>query len=227
MSDAPITLTPKIYEYLLQNSLRDSEILQKLREQTHKLSMGHMQISPDHGQFMGFLVELLNAKKTIDIGVFTGYSALCVALALPEDGKVIGCDINKEWTKIAVKFWEMAGVAHKIDLVLAPAKDTLEHLLEKGEAGTFDFVFIDADKANYANYYELSLKLVRPGGLIAIDNVLWGGEVADPAIQDKNTIAIRELNAKLVEDERVSLSMLPIGDGLTLLRKRYGSNLAK
>lgn len=220
MSDITINLTPALYEYLQQNSLREPEILQKLREQTHKMSMSQMQISPEQGQFMGMLVQLLGACKTLEIGVFTGYSTLSVALALPKDGKVIGCDINVEWTKIARQFLERAGVMDKVDLILAPALETLDKLIQQGEAGTFDFVFIDADKANYLNYYEKSLQLVRPGGLITIDNVLWSGKVADPTIQDKDTVIIRELNAKLLKDERVTLSMLPVGDGLTLARKK-------
>lgn len=220
MSDITINLTPKLYDYFQKNSLREPEILKKLREQTHKMSMSQMQISPEQGQFMGLLMELLNAKKTLDIGTFTGYSALAVALALPPDGKVIACDINGEWTKIAKRFWELAGVANKIELKLAPAAETLQALIEEGEAGTFDFAFIDADKANYPVYYEKSLELIRPGGLIAIDNVLWSGKVADLAIHDRDTEVLRELNTKLVNDDRVTLSMLPVGDGLTLARKR-------
>lgn len=220
MSANTLNLTPSLYAYYQKISLREAEVLLKLREQTHKMSMGHMQISPEQGQFMAFLVELIGAKKTLDVGVFTGYSALSVAMALPDDGKVIGCDKNVEWTKIAKRFWEMAGVAHKIDLRLGSALETLQILIDQGEAGTFDFVFIDADKANYLNYYEKSLILVRKGGLIAIDNVLWGGNVADPDIQDPNTEMIRKVNETLLADQRITLSMLPIGDGLTLARKK-------
>lgn len=220
MSDCTLNLTSEVYEYLQKKSLREPEVLKKLREQTHKMSMGHMQISPEQGQFMRLLIELMNAKKTLDIGTFTGYSALSVALALPENGRVIACDINGEWTKIAKKYWEIAGVFQKIDLKLAPAIETLQQLIDQGEANTFDFSFIDADKLNYANYYELSLKLVRSGGLIAIDNVLWDGLVADPNVNDPNTVAIRELNEFVLRDERVTMSMLPIGDGLTLVRKK-------
>lgn len=219
MSDFTLNLTPELYEYYQQNSVREPEVLQKLREQTHKMSMSQMQISPEQGQFMRLLIELMNAKKTLEIGVFTGYSTLCVALSLPENGKIIACDINVEWTKIAKRFWELAGIAHKIQLILAPATETLEKLIAEGEGGTFDFVFIDADKANYPFYYEKSLELLRPGGLIAIDNVLWSGKVADPSIQDNNTVVLRELNKKIHVDQRVTLSMLPIGDGLTLVRK--------
>lgn len=220
MSDVTIDFTPELYQYFKRNSLREPDILAKLREQTHKMSMSQMQISPEQGQFMGLLIELMGARKTLEIGVFTGYSTLAVALALPADGKVVACDINVEWTKIAQKYWQLAGMAEKIDLRLAPALETLDALLEKGEGGTFDFAFIDADKANYVNYYEKSLQLVRVGGLIAIDNTLWSGKVADPSVQDKDTVMIRELNTKLVNDKRITLSMVPIGDGLSLARKR-------
>ena len=220
MSDTTINLTSALYQYLLNNSLREPEVLQQLREQTHKMSMSQMQISPEQGQFMRLLIELMQANKTLEVGVFTGYSTLSVALALPENGRVVACDINVEWTKMAKKYWEMAGVANKIDLRLAPALDTLQSLIDQGESNTFDFAFIDADKVNYDNYYEKSLSLLRPGGLIAVDNVLWSGDVVDSSIHDNNTVAIRELNTKIHNDERVSISMLSIGDGLTLARKR-------
>jgi predicted O-methyltransferase YrrM len=179
-----------------------------------------MQIAPEQGQFMALLVQLLGATKTLEIGVFTGYSSLAVALALPPQGKIVACDINEDYTAMARSYWQRAGVADKIDLRIAPALETLDRLLESGEAGTFDFAFIDADKQNYDNYYERALQLLRVGGLIAIDNVLWGGKVADPTVDDANTEAIRALNAKLVQDERVSLSVVPIADGLTLALKR-------
>lgn len=220
MSDITLNLTPELYEYLKNNSLHEPEVLQQLRVQTHKMSMSQMQISPEQGQFMRLLIELLNAKKTLDIGVFTGYSSLSVALALPKDGKIIACDMNVEWTKIAKRFWELAGVSDKIELKLAPATETLQALIDNGESNTFDFAFIDADKANYPTYYEQSLILLRPGGLIAIDNVLWSGKVANPAITDRDTVIIRDLNAKIHQDSRVSMSLLPIGDGLTLARKK-------
>lgn len=220
MSDITLNLTPEVYDYMQKISLREPSVLQKLREQTHKMSMSQMQISPEQGQFMGLLIKLMHAKKTLDIGTFTGYSAISVALALPEDGKVIACDINIEWTKLAKRFWEMAGVAHKIDLRLAPATETLQALIDEGQGNSFDFAFIDADKANYLIYYEKSLQLVRSGGLIAVDNVLWSGKVADPNINDDKTQIIRELNAKISQDERVSISMLPVGDGLFLALKR-------
>ncbi len=220
MSDVTLNLTPQLIDYLQKASLREPEVLNKCRAQTSKMSMSQMQISPEQGQFMRLLIQLMNAKKTLEIGVFTGYSTLSVALALPEDGKIIACDTNIEWTKLAQRYWEMAGVAHKIDLRLAPALDTLNELIEQGEAETFDFSFIDADKLNYPDYYEKSLLLTRQGGLIAIDNTLWSGKVADPDVDDENTIVIRELNKKLLNDERVSISMLPIGDGLTLALKK-------
>jgi predicted O-methyltransferase YrrM len=179
-----------------------------------------MQIAPEQGQFMALLVQLLGAKKTLEVGVFTGYSSLVVALALPPEGQIVACDHSEEFTAIARRYWQQAGVAHKIHLHIAPALETLDQLLATGEAETFDFAFIDADKSNYDNYYERSLQLVRPGGLIAIDNVLWSGRVADPQIQDNRTKKIRAFNEKLLQDQRVSLSLVPIGDGLTLALKK-------
>jgi predicted O-methyltransferase YrrM len=223
MTDITLNLTEQLYEYYQKFSLREVPILKQLRAQTQKMSMSQMQISPEQGQFMQLLVQVLRAKKTLDIGVFTGYSALAVALVLPKEGKIIACDINVEWTKIAQKFWQLAGVANTIDLRLGPATQTLQSLIDKGESNTFDFAFIDADKVNYPAYYELALQLVRPGGLIAIDNVLWGGAVADPTINDNNTRIIRELNAAILQDSRVDISMLPISDGLTLAYKKLVS----
>lgn len=220
MSDTTINLTPAVYAYLKSHSLRENDILKQLREETNSAFEVRMQISPEQGQFMRLLVEMLNAKKTLDIGTFTGYSALSVALSLPDDGKVIACDTNVEWTNMAARFWEMAKVAHKVDLRLGPAIQTLDQLIADGQEGTFDFAFIDADKQNYISYYEKSLSLLRVGGLIAIDNVLWGGQVADSSFNDSDTLIIRELNSKIVVDERVTISMLPVGDGLTLARKR-------
>ncbi len=179
-----------------------------------------MQIAPEQGQFMALLIELLGATKTLEIGVFTGYSSLRVALALPPNGKIVACDVSEEYTAIARRYWQTAGVADKIDLRLAPALETLDQLLASGQAETFDFAFIDADKQNYEGYYERSLQLVRRGGLIAIDNVLWSGQVANPQDQDNSTLAIRAFNDKLHHDERVSLSLVPIADGLTLAFKR-------
>lgn len=220
MSDSTINLTSAVYSYLKDNSLREPEILKQLRDKTNSTFEARMQISPEQGQFMRLLIEILGAKKTLDIGTFTGYSALTVALSLANNGKVIACDTNVEWTNMAKDFWGMANVSHKIDLKLGPALQTLDQLLSDGESATFDFAFIDADKQNYISYYEKSLALLRTGGLIAIDNVLWGGQVANSAIQDSDTVIIRELNSRILADERVTISLLPIGDGLTLARKR-------
>lgn len=220
MSTKTITLTESLHHYLLSVSLREPPILARLREETAQHPLANMQIAPEQGQFMGLLVRLMEVKKCLELGVFTGYSALSVALALPPDGKLIACDVNEEWTSMARRYWQEAGVAHKIALRIAPALETLDKLLANGEAGSFDFVFIDADKENYANYYERSLELVRHGGLIVIDNVLWSGRVADPNEQDMDTVAIRRFNTKLHFDERIALSMLPLADGLTLAYKR-------
>lgn len=221
MSTKTLNITDELYQYLLRYSLRESPIQQTLREATAKLPSAQMQIAPEQGQLMGLLIQLMNAKKTIEIGVFTGYSALTVALALPPDGKIIACDINEEWTAIAKDYWQQAGVANKIELRLAPALETLDQLLHRKDLHeSFDFVFIDADKAHYSLYYEKSLKLIRKGGLIAIDNTLWGGDVANPEIKNASTQAIRALNEKILKDERVTMSLVPIGDGLTLVLKR-------
>jgi predicted O-methyltransferase YrrM len=220
MSNNTLNLTPEVYDYLQKNSLREVVPLVELRKQTQSMNTGGMQISPEQGQFMQLLVKLIGAKKTLEIGVFTGYSTLSVALALPADGKIVACDINKEWTQIAARFWEMAGVKAKIDLRLAPAQETLAQLIEAGESDTFDFAFIDADKLNYLNYYEFALKLTRPGGLIMIDNVLWDGDVAKAEVNDAATKTLRELNQKIYHDERVMISMLPVGDGVTLALKK-------
>ncbi|MBD2098355.1 class I SAM-dependent methyltransferase [Trichocoleus sp. FACHB-591] len=220
MSNKTLDLTNQLYDYLLSNSLREPELLAQLRQKTAEHPMAQMQIAPEQGQFMALLVQLMGAKKTLEVGVFTGYSSLAVALALPTDGKVIACDVSEEYTAIARRYWQAAGVANKIELRIGPAVDTLDQLLAAGEAETFDFAFIDADKSNYWNYYERSLQLVRPGGLIAIDNVLWSGRVADPQVQDNRTESIRVFNAKLHQDQRITLSLVPIADGLTLALKR-------
>jgi spermidine synthase len=213
-------LEETLADYIQSISLREPDILRQLREETAKLSMAQMQISPEQGQFMALLMQLMGAKKTLEIGVFTGYSALAVALALPVDGKLVACDISEEYTAIAKDFWARAGVSEKIDLRIAPALETLEKLIIEGETGSFDLAFIDADKRNYENYYERALILLRPGGLILIDNVLWSGKVTDPTITDKQTQAIREFNQKLHQDSRISLSLIAIADGLTLALKR-------
>ncbi|OLP16872.1 SAM-dependent methyltransferase [Leptolyngbya sp. 'hensonii'] len=220
MSNKTLGLGQDLYDYLLSVSLRESEILAQLRQETARLPGAIMQITPDQGQFLGLLVRLIGGKKALEVGVFTGYSSLSIALALPADGQLIACDVDPDCTAIARRYWQAAGVADKIDLRIAPALTTLDQLLATGQAGSFDFAFIDADKQNYENYYERALQLIRPGGVIAVDNVLWSGRVADPADGDKRTPIIRAFNQKLYRDERVDLSLLPIADGLTLALKR-------
>ncbi|MBT5265894.1 MAG: SAM-dependent methyltransferase [Rhodospirillaceae bacterium] len=210
----------RLHDYILDNTLREPEIARRLREETAGMQGAGMQIGPEQGQFMGLLIELTGAKRTLEVGTFTGYSALMTALHLPEEGQVIACDVSEEWTSVGRRYWAEAGVTGKIDLRIGPGAETLQTLLDQGEAGSFDFAFIDADKSNYGTYYELALKLVRQGGLIAVDNVLWNGAVAEPEIEDDDTRAIRELNAHIHTDERVTMSLLTIGDGLTLARKR-------
>lgn len=208
-----------LYAYILSNSLHESDILAQLRHETSEMPQARMQISPDQGQFMALLVRLMQAKKAIEVGVFTGYSSLSVAMAMPEDGKLIACDVSEEYTAIARKYWNLAGVTDKIDLRISPAIETLDQLLQD-QAGTFDFAFIDADKGNYANYYDRVIQLVRSGGLILIDNVLWSGRVADASDSDKIVNTIRAFNTKLAQDERVLITILPIADGLTLALKK-------
>jgi len=215
-----IQLTDTLYQYILDHSVREPAVLRELHEETAPMKHAGMQIGADQGQFMGLLAKLVGAKRCIEIGVFTGYSSISVALALPPDGKIIACDVSEEWTSVAREYWEKAGVASKIELRLGPAVETLDGLLAKGEAGKFDFVFIDADKGNYLNYYERCLKLVRTGGLMLFDNTLWSGEVANPENQKEDTVALRALNDALHRDDRVDVSLLPIGDGVTLARKR-------
>jgi predicted O-methyltransferase YrrM len=220
MARRSINLTDPLHEYLVENSVREPDVLARLRAETKPLEMSMMQISSEQGQFMRLLVELIGAKRTIEVGTFTGYSSLAVALSLPADGRIVACDVSREWTDIARRYWAEAGVAGKIDLRLAPARDTLDAMIAAGEAGRYDFAFIDADKKNYDTYYERCLQLVRAGGPLAIDNVLWNGKVIDRSVDDEDTRAIRALNAKIAKDERVSVSLVPIGDGLTLARKR-------
>lgn len=220
MSKQTLNLTDAVYQYLLDVSLRETEIMADLRRETATRSDAIMQISPEQGQFMAMLVKLIGAKRTLEVGVFTGYSALAVANALPDDGQIIACDVSEEFTAIARRYWEMAGVAGKIDLRLAPALETLQQLITNGQENSFDFAFIDADKTNYDGYYEYAMRLLRPGGLIAIDNVLWDGKLVDATITDDDTEAIRQLNRKLHMDKRVDISMVPIADGLTLARKK-------
>jgi predicted O-methyltransferase YrrM len=213
-------ISDSLYDYLLSVSLREPEILQALRQETASHPMSQMQIAPDQGQLLALLVKLMGAKRALEIGVFTGYSSLAVALALPPDGKLTACDVSEDYTSIARRYWEAAGVAEKIDLQIAPALETLDRLLADGAAGSYDFAFIDADKSSYPDYYDRALQLLRPGGLIAIDNVLWSGRVADPQEQDNRTTLIRQFNQMLHQDQRISLSMLSISDGLTLALKK-------
>jgi len=220
MSNRSIYLDNSIYDYLLTHSLRETAIQKNLREVTLQHEWARMQIAPEQGQFMSLLVELLSVKKAIEIGTFTGYSALCMAMAMPEDGRLICCDINRQWTAIGEPYWQEAGVRDRIDLRIAPAMKTLEDMLRQGLSNSLDLAFIDADKENYLNYYQACLTLVRPGGLLIFDNTLWNGDVADPGKVDAETQAIRDLNDQLHRDDRVSLSLLPVGDGLTLVRKR-------
>lgn len=220
MSSKTYQLDEEVHDYLIANTIRDLDVLRRLRAETATMEAGGMQISPDQGQFMQFLVKAIGAKRTLEIGTFTGYSALVVALALPADGQVVACDVSDEYTSVGRPYWQEAGVAAKIDLRLGPGVDTLQAMLDSGEAGTFDFAFIDADKPNYETYYELCLKLVRSGGVIGIDNTLWGGRVADESAQDESTVTIRTLNEKIRNDDRVDMSLVPIGDGLMLACKR-------
>jgi predicted O-methyltransferase YrrM len=221
MSNQSIGLSDPLYQYLLANSVREPEILTNLRAETATHLLVNMQISPEQGQFMGLLVQLIGAKKCLEVGVFTGYSSLAVALNLPDDGRIIACDVSDEFTSIARKYWQEAGVSHKINLHIAPALETLDRLIASGEAGTFDFAFIDADKNNYGAYYDRCFQLVRQGGLILVDNVLWYGRVADPGMDnDKRTQAIKQINQQIYHDDRVQISLIPIGDGLTIARKK-------
>lgn len=220
MSNRSIVLTDSLYEYMSDVSLREPSLLLALRDETAELTQRSMQISPEQGQFMALLVRLTGARRCLEVGVFTGYSSLATALALPDDGRVIACDVSEEWTAVARRYWKRAGVDHKIDLRLAPATETLDALVAEGQGGTFDFAFIDADKTNYLAYYERTLALLRTGGLALVDNTLWSGRVADPEVADADTVALRHFNEVLHRDERVDLSLLPMGDGLTVVRKR-------
>ena len=219
MSSSNAFIDPGLYEYILSTTLRDDPLLSDLRAETARMSEGGMQISADQGQFMAMLVKLIGASRAIEVGVFTGYSSLSVARALPDDGRLVACDVSVEYTEIARRYWERAGVAGKIDLRIGPAVDTLDGLISGGETGTFDFAFIDADKGNYPRYYDRCLQLLRSGGLVLVDNALWGGRVADPERTDDTTAVIRELNGEAARDTRVEVSLLPIGDGSLLARK--------
>ena len=221
MSSQTLQMTPALGEYLLRGA-GESAAARSLREETQR-ELGRwsaMQVSPEQGAFMALLIRLTGARRAVEVGTFTGYSALRVAEALPANGRLVACDVSAEWTAIGRRHWAAAGVADKIDLKLAPAVETLDTLIAQGQSSAFDFAFIDADKENYDAYYERCLTLLRPGGALAIDNVLWGGRVADAAVTDPATVAIRALNEKVREDGRVQAAMLPVGDGLTLAVKR-------
>ncbi len=220
MSNRTIQLDDRLYAYLQSVAVREPQTLTQLRTETNQHPQAVMQIAPDQGQFMGLLIQLLGVKKAIEVGTFTGYSALVMALAMPADGHIITCDVNPQDTAIAQRYWAAAGVSNKIELRLGNAIETLQNLLDQGAAHTFDLAFIDADKSGYPQYYEACLKLLRPGGLILIDNVLWSGAVADPTITDQRTTILRELNSQIHQDDRVNISLLPIGDGLTLAMKK-------
>ena len=220
MSTRSIGLSDRVYEYLLDVSVRETALMRRLRRETARLPEGSMQISPELGQFLAFMVELTGAKKAIEIGTFTGYSALWVAGALPADGSLVTCDVSAEWTKIARRYWREAGLDKKIDLRLAPALETLDGLIAEGRSGTFDLAFLDGDKQEYREDFERLLTLLRPGGLLVVDNVLWSGRVADRRFKGPDTEALRAFNRTLRDDRRVGISLLPIGDGVTLVRKK-------
>ncbi len=220
MSRSTLQVDDALLDYICDVSLRETEVQHRLREETAELDAANMQISPEQGQLMQLLVELTGTERAIEIGTFTGYSALCIARALPEYGDLIACDVSEEWTDIARRYWAEAGLDDRIELRLQPALETVDQLLEHGEEKTFDFAFIDADKPNYPVYYDRCLELVRPGGLIALDNTLWSGSVVDPDDDSESTEAIRDVNARIRDDERVTPSLVPIGDGVMLARKR-------
>jgi predicted O-methyltransferase YrrM len=213
-------LTEQLYQYLWRSIDREPGLLRQLREETAVLPLARMQIAPDQGQFMALLVKLMGARRVLEVGTFTGYSSLAMALAMPADARIVCCDMSREWTDIARRYWQQAGVADKIELHLQPALQTLDALLGQADAQSFDLAFIDADKENYRVYYERCLQLLRPGGLILVDNVLWAGAVIDDDVQDVDTVAIRAFNAELKNDDRIDLAMVPVGDGLTLAVKR-------
>jgi predicted O-methyltransferase YrrM len=220
MSSSTLALTDALRSYLVEMGVREHPVLARLRDDTARLPEAGMQIAPEQGALMGMLVALLQARRIVEVGTFTGYSALAMALAMPEGGRITCCDVSVPFTDIARKAWREAGVADRIDLRIAPAVDTLDLLLAEGRAGTFDLAFVDADKENYVAYHERCLALLRPGGVTLFDNVLWSGAVIDPKENSTSTLAIRDLNERLRDDDRIDLCMVPIGDGLTFARKR-------
>ena len=219
MSNRTLSIDDRVYDYLLSVSLKESDLLKQLREETAGIEFSEMQIAPEQGQFMALLIRLTGARRALELGTFTGYSSICLASVLPQDGELVCCDDSEEWTAVARKYWRLAGLEDRIRLKLGDAYKTLQSLIDEGQAGTFDFIFIDADKQNYPQYYELSLKLLRDGGLMAVDNTLWSGDVADPENMEPGTRAIRRFNDIVKQDERVEISLVPIGDGLTLVHK--------
>ncbi len=220
MSNRSLGLSEALHAYLLETGVREPPLLRRLREETARDPMARMQIAPEQGRFLGLLVSLAGARRALEIGTFTGYSALWIARALPPDGLLVCCDISREWTRVARRYWAEAGLDDRIRLRLGPALETLDELLAAGERGSFDFAFIDADKPAYPDYFERCLDLLRPGGLVAVDNVFWDGAVLDAEARDDDTRAIRAFNARLARDDRVELSVIPVGDGLALARKR-------
>ena len=223
MTIKALSLDEKLYRYLLSVSFRETDLLQKLRVETRALPEFNMQITPEQGQFLGLLAKIVGAKKVLEVGVFTGYSSLSILMALPAEGRLVACDLSEEWTAMAERYWTLAGVRHQVDLRLGLALDTLNQLITDGESATFDMAFIDADKSHYRDYYEAALRLVRPGGLIVIDNLLWSGKVADPKVSDPDTLAIRDLNDRLHRDERIDYSLIPMADGIGIARVREQS----
>lgn len=213
-------IDPEIIDYILQNSVHEPEVLARLREETAAHPRANLQIAPEQGQFFRVLIKMIGAKRALEIGVFTGYSSLAIALALPEDGRLIACDVSEEYTSIARRYWVEAGVAHKVDLRVAPAKETLDSLIASGQSGTFDFAFVDADKTGYCGYYEQCLTLLRPRGVIAFDNMLFSGKAIHPPPDDRDAIALSQMNPLIHNDDRVDAILLPFGDGLTLAVKR-------
>lgn len=220
MSRRTLNLSDDLYQYILNVGVRESELLRQLREETALDSMSRMQISPEQGQFLSLLVQISGARKALEIGTFTGYSSICIAQALAPQGVLTCCDVDEKWTRIAQRYWQKAEIENKITLKLQPAINTLKDLLKCGEGYSFDFIFIDADKESYMDYYELSLRLLKPAGLIVVDNVLWNGAVIDPTKNDVDTKAIRNFNTQLKNDNRVDISLVPISDGLTIIRKK-------
>ena len=220
MANKTMGISDDLAAYVVEVGTREPDVLARLREETAAIPQHNIQIAPEQGAFLALLVELIGARRCIEVGTFTGYSSTAVALALPEDGQIICCDVSEEWTSLARKYWAEAGVTRKVDLRIAPAAETLDQLLAGGQESTYDFAFVDADKAGYDAYYERLLRLVRPGGLIVFDNMLWGGDVLDTDPSDEDTKALQALNAKLAHDERITLCLLPVADGVTLARRR-------